>query len=335
MGDCISVNFGAENCSIAGQNVDNVLKLRMENIAKHVPLQFPFSINIEPTSACNLDCFFCPRTQSSKPSGFMNYDLFTKIIDECATYNMVQMINLHKDGEPLLHPLIVAMVRYIAEKGGSEKFGFTSNGILLTKDMGRRLLSAGLNEINISIDAATDETYRHIKGSNKYSVVVENVKRFLESKPASVNASVSFIRMKENLSEEDAFVELWRKYDVKIALNEYHNWSGSIRDSSRSGGTPASRYACENLFYAIVVNWNGIASICCVDWDSREVVGDVNGQRLVDIWKGEPLRKIRELHLRGRAYEVKTCATCTYKSIENRRYIGGWLMQNRNRVMSY
>ena len=311
------------------------LEQRREGLEASLPLAFPISLNIESTNLCNLECFFCPREESSKGIGSLDYDLFTKIIDECAAKGPLKLINLHKDGEPLAHPRIYDMVRYIADSGAAEEFGFTSNGILLDEKREDKLLAAGINKIGFSIDATSEDSYERSKGRRKYGAVVENVRRFLRNKPDHVKVAVKFIMMKENAGEEDEFVEMWRDSGAEIILNEYHDWSGSVRDSSLHGIAPMSENACENPFYSLSVNWDGSVSICCVDWDSQGVVGDVHEQSIEQIWRGEMLRRIRALHLAGRACEVGACAGCSYKSKENREYIGGWLMANRDSVMDY
>ena len=316
-------------------SIDPQLDQRRESLAALLPLAFPISLNIESTNLCNLKCFFCPREESSKGIGSMEFDLFRKIIDECAEYGPLKLINLHKDGEPLAHPRIFDMVRYIADKGAAEDFGFTSNGILFDETREAKLLDAGLNKIGFSIDATSEDSYERAKGRRKYGVVVKNVRRFLEHKPAHVNVAVKFISMKENRGEEDEFIAMWQDSGAELIINEYHDWSGSVRDSSLHGIQPLSENACENPFYSLSVNWDGTVSICCVDWDSQSVVGDTHEQSLAEIWSGERLRLIREMHLQGRACEVGACNGCTYKGKENRESIGGWLMANRETVMDY
>jgi radical SAM protein with 4Fe4S-binding SPASM domain len=316
-------------------SIEPQLAQRRDRLAAALPLPFPISLNIESTNLCTLQCFFCPREESSKGIGSMDFELFCKVIDECAKKGPLKLINLHKDGEPLVHPRIYDMVRYIADKGAAEEFGFTSNGILLDEKREIKLLEAGLNKISFSIDATSEDAYERSKGRRKYETVVKNVRRFLSNKPAHVKVAVKFIRMRENMGEEDQFVAMWRDSGAELIINEYHDWSGSVRDSSLQNILPSSVNACENPFYSLSVNWDGTVSLCCVDWDSQGLVGDVHEQSLQEIWHGEALRKLRQLHLAGRACDVKACADCTYKSKDNREFIGGWLMSNRDKVMDY
>lgn len=74
-------------------------------------LRFPTVFYIEPTNDCNLSCIMCPRKKSRKEVGYMSFDLFRHVVDQLADRNIAQL-SLHLTGEPLLHPRIVAMVRY-------------------------------------------------------------------------------------------------------------------------------------------------------------------------------------------------------------------------------
>lgn len=316
-------------------SVDPHLEIRRASLEASLPLNFPMSLNIESTNLCNLQCFFCPREESSKGIGSMDYDLFCKIIDECAVKGPLKLINLHKDGEPLVHPRIFDMIQYIADSQAAEEFGFTSNGILLDEKRAEKLLSAGLNKISFSIDATSEDAYERSKGRRKYAVVERNIRRFLAIKPDHVKVTVKFIRMQENAGEEGIFESLWRDSGAEVVISEYHDWSGSVRDSSLYGIAPVSVNACENPFYSLAVNWDGRVSICCVDWDSQGIVGDAREQSIEEIWRGESLRALRQLHLGGNACEIAACNGCSYKSKASREYVGGWLMEQRAKVMDY
>jgi MoaA/NifB/PqqE/SkfB family radical SAM enzyme len=306
---------------------------RLRSLQQKLPLSFPLGLNIESTNFCNLDCFFCPRKEAVKGEGLMDFELFTRIVDECAEHGPIGKVSLHKDGEPLAHPRIVDMVRYLKDKSAAETISFTSNGILMKQRKAEQLLEAGLNQVSFSIDATSGDTYKQSKGRDKYDQVEENVRNFLAMKPDDVQVAVKFIRMQENEGEEECFIETWRNLGADILITEYHDWSGSVRDSSLVSIEATSSYACENPWYSLAVNWDGKVSICCVDWDSQAVVGDANSESIYDIWHGEALRSIRETHLAGRAHSMSPCDTCTYKSAESREIIGGWLMGESDRLL--
>lgn len=306
---------------------------RLEGLRQALPLDFPLALDIESTNACNLECFFCPRQEAVKGVGLMEFGLFKRIVDECAERGPIRKIGLHKDGEPLAHPQIVDMVRHVRTRNAAAVVSLTTNGILMRPEKARGLIDAGLNDLNISIDTVNAETYRKTKGKDKYRLVEENVRHVLTMKPDDVKVTVKFIRMKENLGEEARFIAQWQDSGADILITEYHDWSGSVRRSSLLSLLPPSAYACENPWYALAVNWDGKVSICCVDWNSEAVVGDARTQSIHEMWHGEELRRIRELHLDGKSAGMAPCASCTYKNPKVREITGRWLMANRERVM--
>ena len=300
---------------------------RLRSLQDALPLDFPLALDIESTNLCNLDCFFCPRKEAVKGEGLIDYELFTRIVDECSAHGPIRKIGLHKDGEPLVHPRITDMVRHIRDTSAAAVISFTSNAILLKEHKAEQLLEAGLNDVSFSIDATLRETYKQSKGRDKLELVETNIRRFIELKSPEVKVTVKFIRMRENDGEEQRFIERWSDSGVDILITEYHDWSGSVRDSSLLGIEATSSYACENPWYSLAVNWDGRVSICCVDWDSQAVVGDANQESIHEIWHGSALRSIRETHLAGRAHCMQPCDTCSYKSFASRKTVGSWLME--------
>ena len=69
---------------------------------QHLLVDKPLSLQIEPTNYCNVDCICCSAPISVRPRGFMEYELFTKIIDDASSVG-VKRIHLYLHGEPLFH----------------------------------------------------------------------------------------------------------------------------------------------------------------------------------------------------------------------------------------
>src|SRR5574343_135987 len=71
----------------------------------------PFSLSIEPTTACNLGCPECPSglKQFTRPTGKLNLDLHEKILSQVSS--SVFYINYYFQGEPFLHPQFLDLIR--------------------------------------------------------------------------------------------------------------------------------------------------------------------------------------------------------------------------------
>src|SRR5689334_6071159 len=99
-------------------------------ILKSLPRAFddkPLWAQLNITHKCNLDCSYCTEYDNSKDH--VPYDVLTRRIDHCDHLGC-----LHTDligGEPLLHPDVVRLMRYVTQKGMTT--GMTTNGFLLTE----------------------------------------------------------------------------------------------------------------------------------------------------------------------------------------------------------
>ena len=113
---------------------------------------FPDRVYVESTNVCNLDCIMCPTGLhiDTRPKGFMEWDLYTAIIDEIAPF--AEAVVLHSWGEPLLHSRIIEMIQYAKER---DLWVETStNATKLTEDASRKILDAGLDRIYLSMLAS-------------------------------------------------------------------------------------------------------------------------------------------------------------------------------------
>jgi AdoMet-dependent heme synthase len=119
----------------------------------------------EVTKGCNLRCIHCraSATELSSPS-----DLGTKtalgIIDQIAA--AANPILVLSGGEPLYRSDIFQLARYATEKG--LRVALATNGTLVTKEVARMIVDAGVKRVSISLDGAdslTHDTFRGIPGA--------------------------------------------------------------------------------------------------------------------------------------------------------------------------
>src|SRR5947208_11244878 len=117
----------------------------------------PEIVQIESTNICNAKCVFCPRDDMHRDQGVMSRELFKKVVDECAALGITH-VRMHNYGEAFLDRYLTEKVRYAKEKGIRE-VGVISNGSLITEKVARGIIEAGLDAINISVDAGGKEVF--------------------------------------------------------------------------------------------------------------------------------------------------------------------------------
>ncbi len=103
---------------------------------------------LEPTSACNLACDGCYRENVA--SSHKGMDVVREEVDTFLRLRNCDGISI-AGGDPLMHPEVVEIVRYIASKG--VKPILNTNGGRLTKELLRELKKAGVYGFTFHVDS--------------------------------------------------------------------------------------------------------------------------------------------------------------------------------------
>ena len=116
-----------------------------------VSTKHPILVHIIPMRRCNLDCGYCNEyDQDSKP---VPLEEMKRRLDYLA--GMGTTIITISGGEPLMHPELEEVIRYIRKHGMIA--GMITNGFLLSKERIASLNAAGLEHLQISIDNVTPD----------------------------------------------------------------------------------------------------------------------------------------------------------------------------------
>jgi len=254
--------------------------------------RLPEIVQIESTNICNAKCVFCPRDDMARKQGVMDMALFTKIADECAALG-IEHVRMHNYGEPFVDRALVEKVRY-AKQIGIPQVGMISNGSLITEDAARGMIEAGLDAINVSVDASGRDVFEKTRVGLKYDKVIGNIERLVRlrselgrTRPKLI---LSFVRQNDS-EDERAFIEHWRTIADKIHVTDLHNWAGTLNQRSDV------RYPCYRPWLTFTVLWDGRVSLCCADLDGQVVLGDVGTQTIADIWNSDAYRRVRRQQL--------------------------------------
>lgn len=129
----------------------------------------PFGMQLGIEGRCNYSCVFCPGYSPNRPEerrarafdGHMPEAVFDRLVDSAARLG-VEQISLVGMGEPLLHPGAPQFLTRI--KAAGIRLMVTTNGSALTPAWCERFLGDGLDILNVSFSAGTQETYAAIHG---------------------------------------------------------------------------------------------------------------------------------------------------------------------------
>ncbi|MCA9118783.1 MAG: SPASM domain-containing protein [Planctomycetaceae bacterium] len=266
---------------------------------------FPKTVRVETTNHCNASCTFCPRDTIGREKTFMSEELYEKIIDECVE-GKCKTVHLHNFGEPLLDKRLPQWVR-LAKDRGIPKVKIFTNGSLLSGKMAEGLIDSGLDELKVSIDGVDAKEFDLLRVGLKHSVVMKNVREFRQlrdergSGPTIIAACCQTSNRNETTQMLDGVVD-------KIDFATLHNWAGA------RGILPANvsiRKPCDRLWRTFTILVNGDVALCCLDHSGKEIIGNCQQERIVDIWSNEKYRQLRQLHMQSRQGEMSLCNGCS------------------------
>ena len=287
---------------------------------------FPSHIHIEPTNACNLRCIHCHHHSGSRRSGkftrklgIMDMELYEAVISQLAPFNC--SITLNCQGEPTLHRNIVQMILLAKSKG--LHVSLLTNGTRLDGLLTEKILASGLDRIVFSFDAVEKELYESIRVNGNFESTLANINNFLDRNHESghpVFVCMSIVVQDKTRDHLQAYREFFEKRPIDtIFESAILNLSGNtgtsdtftIPASTELNGIPICRIPWENM----VINWDGLVSVCPLDFDGKWIAGDARTTPLVEIWNSEPYRQFRKAHI-GRHYDVieqngTLCSACS------------------------
>lgn len=304
------------------------------------PWGWPTHLMIEPTNHCNLRCVLCPVTSGmSRPRGYMDRDLFRKIIDEVGDY--VFFVLLWNWGEPFLNPSVFEMISY-AKKRGIRVVSSTNGHFLAKPGNAERLIRSGLDTLIVAIDGIRQETHERYRQGGHLEIVLKGIKSIQEKKrdlkSGTPLINLRFIVMKQNEHEISELKELASSLGVEAltlkTLNDYLNVayhdgrlleaekkSEFLPDNSRYRRFDAGRSGkklrrlkrnpCKNLWNNPVIDWDGTVCPCTYDFDEKYVLGNLKKTDFKDIWFGREYGRIRR-QFRSNWKVMDLCGSCSY-----------------------
>lgn len=232
--------------------------------------EFPDVVRIEPTGACNLSCRHCPTGLYGSGRGSMSLGAFARYMSSLP--RLPRVLVLYHGGEPLINPRLGAMIRYAASIG-VERIVLNTNGVLL----GYANLP-GLSEVRVSIDGATEAEYGRIRPGSGIDDIARGVRQFKSDHPHT-RIVVYNVRARSDGTTPE-FIR------TRFEADEYRNeparvWAALVRNPAPARDV---RY-CPNLFETFTILSTGDVVQCCEDITGADVVGNLDDDNALSIWR--------------------------------------------------
>jgi radical SAM protein with 4Fe4S-binding SPASM domain len=250
------------------------------------------SVLFELRTKCNSDCPFCPANVyfDKRKDETMPFGTYHKVISELKELNFSGRVSFHLNNEPLITPNLFDYVKVAVENlTEARKFHLSTNGLVLTKEKGEKIIASGINYITV----------------NWYD---DNFKAALPERLTDFEAMVNEYNMS---NKKKINLSIGRRKKTTVLMNR-----AGLAPNKSSSGNINLRGFCSYPFTHLCINPEGNVGICCMDVYFREVIGNVNESKIIDIWHSDKLSHIRKHLLAGERNMLPVCDKCDHCGVQ-------------------
>lgn len=326
--------------------------------------EFPLMIVLSIIYPCNFGCPNCPYTDSNSEirrfyrenkGDLFPVALWEKIARESGPYGA--WLRCTGGGEPMLHSKMVDMIEFAKTQGA--RVWLNTNGSMFgptdkLRDKLRRLVKAGIDLIEFSMDAGDAETYAVVRPPHGgpprdpqkwWQNQVDNVRAALALRKEYRTGNrivVSIIRQQQIEGKLQAAVDFWLKEIGvdEVITRKFLTWDdntqiqhGRALDPHLYSHLPSTKSEpCVWPFERLNVDTLGRIALCGQDISFRtsELFPNANDASIKEIWQSERFNWYRTLHLQGRGAEAWPCRGCSAWLAGIRDWHHGWLKVLKN-----
>ena len=288
-------------------NIKNKSKTVEDNIQLYMfngqELPLPTEIEISESGTCNRTCSFCPRSAANfiDKKEFITNKLHEKLCIELKELNYKGTIRYSGFVEPMLDKNIFNLINMVRNYLPESNIEMVTNGDPLNLKRLKRLFESGLNKILIS-------AYDGKKESDK-----------LEDLCIQANLTEKQYIVRHRYYSEDQ--------DFGITLS---NRSGLMTDAEFKIDALKEplKKPCYIPSYTFFLDYQGDVLMCPHDWGKKVILGDLNKEKLKDIWFSKRFMGIRKM-LNKSNRNFKPCNVCdvdgTFMGEKNSKYFNSIL----------
>ena len=248
----------------------------------------------------------------------MDWNVYQKIILEGDKYGCPSL-EPQGTNEPFLDNNLENYIKFASEHGFIDIM-LNTNGTLLSEERSKKFLKSGITRIRFSLDAATKETYEKVRAGGKFDVTMKNIERFLEIKKQGNYelpvVGVNFCKTSYNEHEEEAFIEQWMDKVDFVVIQEFqppdtdHDYGHFLSTTSEYRDNVMKEFKCQQPWQRVQVRSNGEICPCCAFFSTELSLGNIKEKSIYEVWNGEKMNDLRELHKDGRYAENPWCKKC-------------------------
>jgi len=186
------------------------------------PVSLPYALTAELTHRCPLRCPYCSNpVELQKRENELPTDMWLNVLEQASELGVAQ---IHfTGGEPLLRPDLELLVRRAREL--DLYVNLITSGVGLTDQRASQLAEAGVDSIQLSVQAASAELADSIAGFPAHELKRQAARRI---RAAGLPLHMNVVLHRANLHLLEDIVELcasWGAERLELANAQYYGWA--------------------------------------------------------------------------------------------------------------
>tara|TARA_Y100000310_G_scaffold316677_1_gene368684 strand:+ start:281 stop:1078 length:798 start_codon:yes stop_codon:yes gene_type:complete len=235
----------------------------------------------------------------------MEWETFDNLVEQCAPWGTgLRFIGW---GEPMMHPQFFRFLRRAAD--ALLLTHVNTNGSKMDDTANKMLMGLGLNSIKFSFQGTDAQSYAEMRNIDGFENLFHKVRRLHMMRPAGQSP---WIAISTTITDEHpSTVEVFKKRFEPICDQlSVGRTTFDFMDLSKARLSPeqterlkdlAGRETvhkvhpdCPEVYDKLTVHYDGQVRICCNDVDGITDLGNVNDDRIEDIWMHSTIQGYRE-----------------------------------------
>jgi len=262
-------------------------------------------VGLELTSKCNLRCGMCPLPVLRRPYEDMAWPLVERSEREIHGLGL-KLKWLHEMGEPLLYSRLDDAIRLFPEASVS------TNGLVLTEEVGAKLLASPLKRLRICVDSINRDVYPQLRTGGDFDRLVELTRSFLDQAKGHP-LRIEIQKMRSRLTLDETLDDFRKLFDLKRYKNaRVIEKTCEALDVNEETDLHGKFYGCvQGAFFTwIVIFADGRVTHCCYDAHGEQILGDLKTQTLAEIVESDRFATMQAAFERRDFTELPRCAEC-------------------------
>jgi hypothetical protein len=282
------------------------LTKRQQSHLDHLPEEIEIELTtLDPPSPGHV---LRPCGEEVGSRGPIALDTIRHLAEAIQDYDDIRIV-LGGFGEPCAHPQFPDVCRILRDSNAAA-IAVRTSALLDDPAIETALFDTPVDVIEVTLDAATPETYRRVHGADAFEAVTARLEQWISRRASGQRVLPlvvpSLVKAQETLQDMEAFFDTWQRRLGMSLVTGYSHCAGQRPPRAVTPTAPPARGTCRRACSRTMILADGTMTTCDQDFAGRQALGRISELSLADLWRCQRLADLRA----DRYNNLPLCAAC-------------------------